>query len=300
MIWKISLFITIAILLSCCLNFEGNAERGFQYPSSISKFYDISYVSLKEVDPKLNSLDIYTIKSDKLKPILIYVHGGAWRLGDKSNVGLKPIIFTEKGFIFISVNYRLSPNAKFPSHAQDIAKSIKWVYDNIDKYGGDKNQIYLMGHSAGAHLVTLVSTDERYLMNNNISLNIIKGVISLDAVYDLNLLYENYFNVPDAYILTFGKDPEFLKFSSPITYVKKDKEVPPMFIAYSGGGVVGSLRERDMQSENFVNKLREANIYSELLPALDKSHMSINSDFGSENDYVTKKVFEFLDYLKNK
>ncbi len=300
MIWKISLFIIIAILLSCCLNFDSNVERGFQYPSSISKFYDIPYVSIKGVDPKLNSLDIYAIKSGELQPILIYVHGGAWRLGDKRNVGLKPIVFTEKGFVFISINYRLSPNAKFPSHAQDIAKSIEWVYKNIDKYGGDKNQIYLMGHSAGAHLVTLVSTDERYLMNNNISLDIIKGVISLDTVYDLNLLYENYFNVPDAYILTFGKDPEFLKFSSPITYVKKDKEIPPMFIAYSGGGIVGSLRERDMQSENFVNKLREANIYSELLPALDKSHMSINSDFGNENDYVTKKVFEFLDCLINK
>ena len=149
-----------------------------------------------------------------------------------------------------------------------------------------------MGHSAGAHLVSLVSTDERYLQENNLDLNIIKGVISLDTVYDFNLLYDTYSNVPDAYILTFGKDPEFLKFSSPITYVKIDKEIPPMFIAYSGGGIVGSLRERDIQSENFVNKLREANIYSELLPALDKSHMDINIDFGSPNDYVTKRVIE--------
>ena len=292
-----NLLVVLIVLSSSCLrsNEEYNLKSNNQ---EIIKFNDLQYVTIDGVDPKLNSLDIYTKKSEELKPIMIYVHGGSWRLGDKSSVGLKPNIFIENDYLFISVNYRLSPNVKFPAHAQDVAKAISWVYSNSEEYGGDKNQIYLMGHSAGAHLVSLVSTDERYLQENNLDLNIIKGVISLDTVYDFNLLYDTYSNVPDAYILTFGKDPEFLRFSSPINYVKIDKEIPPMFIAYSGGGIVGSLRERDIQSENFVNKLREANIYSELLPALDKSHMDINIDFGSPNDYVTKKSFEFLEYIR--
>lgn len=292
-------FIFICInILCCCLAHNKNTINNSN-DDSILKYYDIPYDSIKGVDPKLMSLDIYTKKSEKLKPIMIYVHGGSWRLGDKSSVGLKPYIFIENDYLFISINYRLSPNVKFPVHAQDVAKAISWVYFNSEEYGGDNNQIYLMGHSAGAHLVSLVSTDERYLQENNLGLNIIKGVISLDTVYDFNLLYETYSNVPDAYILTFGKDPEFLRFSSPITYVKINKEIPPMFIAYSGGGIVGSLRERDIQSENFVDKLREANIYSELLPALDKSHMDINIDFGNENDYLTRKAFEFLNYIRN-
>lgn len=292
-----NLLVLIILLSSSCL--RSNEDYTLKSNNQeIIKFNDLQYVKIDGVDSKLNSLDIYTKKSEELKPIMIYVHGGSWRLGDKSSVGLKPNIFIENDYLFISINYRLSPNVKFPAHAQDVAKAISWVYFNSEEYGGDKNQIYLMGHSAGAHLVSLVSTDERYLQENNLDLNIIKGVISLDTVYDFNLLYESYSNVPDAYILTFGKDPEFLKFSSPITYVKIDKEIPPMFIAYSGGGIVGSLRERDIQSENFVNKLREENIYSELLPALDKSHMDINIDFGSPNDYVTRRSFEFLDYIR--
>lgn len=295
MIHKIFIFLIFLSIMTCCLSIENNTQDS----TSLLKYYDIHYDSIKGIDPKLNSLDIYTIDSEELKPIMIYVHGGAWRLGDKTSVGLKPIAFTEKGFVFISINYRLSPNAKFPAHAQDVAKAITWIYANAEQYGGDKKQIYLMGHSAGAHLVTLVSTDERYLKENNLTLNIIKGVISLDAVYDLDLLYKTYNNVPEAYILTFGKDPAFLIYSSPITYVEKDKEIPPMFIAYSGGGLVGSLRRGDIQSENFVNKLREFNYYSEIVPALDKSHISINNDFGDQNDYLTDNAFEFLESIWN-
>ncbi|KYC45753.1 MAG: acetyl esterase [Candidatus Methanofastidiosum methylothiophilum] len=296
--WGLIFFSVIMIMLSCCVTMQDYKEK-YYIESSISKHYDIQYVYIKDVDPKLNSLDIYTKKSKELKPIMIYVHSGAWRLGDKNNVGYKPIIFTNNDFVFISINYRLSPNVKFPAHAQDVAKAIEWTYLNAHRYGGDKNEIYLMGHSAGAHLVSLVATDGRYLESNGLNLNVIKGVISLDAVYDLNLLYKTYNVVPDSYILTFGKNPEFLKFSSPITYVTKNKYIPPMLIVYSGGGIVGSLREGDIQSENFVNELRDANVYSELLPALDKSHMDINIDFGNENDYVTRKAFEFLNYVRN-
>lgn len=295
MTYKLFILLIFLIIMACCLSIENNTQDS----TSLLKYYDIQYDSIKGVDPKLNSLDIYTTNSEELKPIMIYVHGGAWRLGDKTSVGLKPLAFTEKGFIFISINYRLSPNAKFPVHVQDVGKAIAWIYANAENYGGDKKQIYLMGHSAGAHLVTLVSTDERYLKENSLNLNNIKGVISLDAVYDLDLLYKTYNNIPEAYILTFGKDPEFLIYSSPVTYVEKDKDIPPMFIAYSGGGLVGSLRNRDIQSENFVNKLREFNFYSELVPTLDKSHMSINSDFGNQNDYLTGKAFEFLERIQN-
>ncbi len=293
-------FILVCInISSCCLTQNKNYINNSN-DNSILKYYDLPYDSIKGVDPKLLSLDIYTKKSEKLKPIMIYVHGGSWRLGDKNSVGLKPNFFIENDYLFISINYRLSPNVKFPTHAQDVANAISWVYFNSEEYDGDKSQIYLMGHSAGAHLVSLVSTDERYLKENNLSLNIIQGVISLDAVYDFNLLYETYSNVPDAYILTFGKDSEFLKFSSPITYVKKDKEIPPMFIAYSGGGIVGGLRDGDKQSENFVTKLEDSGIYTVICPAIDKSHLDINIDFGKPGDEVTANVIEFLRYVQMK
>lgn len=263
-------------------------------------FKDIQYASIDGVDPKFNSLDIYTKETDRLMPIIIYVHGGAWRTGDKRFVGTKPNVFLDNNFLFVSVNYRLSPYAKFPAHVEDIAKAVMWIYENSEFYGGDKNHIYLMGHSAGAHLVTLLSTDERYLKDNNLELNIIKGVVALDTVYDINLLAETYGELPGAYIQTFGYDPEFWKFSSPINYVNVDKDIPPMMIVYSGGGIVGGMRDRDKQSEIFITKLEDSGVYTVIYPAIDKSHLDINIDFGQPDDQVTANVIKFLKYIQMK
>ena len=94
-------------------------------------------------------LDVYSPPQAKNLPVVFWIHGGGWQTGDKSNVQLKPQAFMDKGFVFVSTNYRLLPNVDMGTIVRDIAKSIRWVHDHIAEYGGDPKRLFVMGHSAG-------------------------------------------------------------------------------------------------------------------------------------------------------
>ena len=91
---------------------------------------------------------------------MVYVHGGGWKRGDKSRVGEKVEFFTGRGWVFVSVNYRLLPEGAHPANVNDVARALAWVHDHATDYGGDPDRLFLMGHSAGAHLAALVATSE--------------------------------------------------------------------------------------------------------------------------------------------
>jgi dienelactone hydrolase len=100
----------------------------------------------------------------------------------------KPQAFADKGFVFVSVNYRLLPKATIKQMAEDVAKAIRWVHDHARDHGGDPNTIIVMGHSAGAQLAALVCTDERYLKTEGLPLSVIKGCVPVDGdTYDVPL-----------------------------------------------------------------------------------------------------------------
>ena len=139
-------------------------------------------------DPKLNSLDIYAPEGKTKCPVVVFIHGGGWQIGDKrSGAQAKGKGFPEQGYVFVSINYRLAPKVKHPVLAQDVAKAIAYVHANIGKYGGDPDRIFVMGHSAGAHLAALVSTDDRYLNAEGLTLKTLRGTILLDGgSYDMS------------------------------------------------------------------------------------------------------------------
>lgn len=144
---------------------------------------DISY---SEAGGKLTSLDVYAPADGTKQPVVVWIHGGGWRRGDKSRVHERPTVFTSKGYVLVSINYRLSPHVTYREQGQDIARAIRWVRDNIDEYGGNPEKLLLMGHSAGAHLAALVATDESYLGSEKLKLGALSGVILLDgAGYDI-------------------------------------------------------------------------------------------------------------------
>lgn len=106
-------------------------------------------------------LDVYIPPGVHDAPILIMVHGGAWMIGDKANTGSvenKLKHWLTRGWIVVSVNYRMLPNAMAYEQAQDVAEAVQWVQGYAEDWGGDPKKIILMGHSAGAHLVALVSS----------------------------------------------------------------------------------------------------------------------------------------------
>ena len=137
------------------------------------KFADIAYTAMPNVEPNLLSLDVYVPdNTGHPLPVVIYVHGGAWSAGDKARMHSKAQFFTDSAYDFVSVNYRLSPDTpdtsdhnrvKYPDHPIDCAKAVRWIYDNIYQYHGDCEKMSLIGHSAGAHLVSLLATNEKFL-----------------------------------------------------------------------------------------------------------------------------------------
>src|ERR1700754_5069543 len=120
-------------------------------------------------------LDVYAPQGAKNLPVVFWIHGGGWQTGDKKDVQLKPQAFTDKGFVFVSTNYRLLPSVDMATLIRDIAKSIRWVHEHIADHGGDPKRLLVMGHSAGAQLAALICTDDRYLKAEGVSLSVIKG-----------------------------------------------------------------------------------------------------------------------------
>jgi pimeloyl-ACP methyl ester carboxylesterase len=116
---------------------------------------DIEYARVGELSLKLDLHRPHAVKP----PLIVYVHGGAWRAGDK-NVSSKTWqvpYFLSKGHAFASVNYRLVPDVGVAQQAEDVARSLKFLVDRADALGLDRKRIVLMGHSAGAHLAALVA-----------------------------------------------------------------------------------------------------------------------------------------------
>lgn len=137
-------------------------------------------------DNPLQTLDIHVPRtlSSKSLPVILFVHGGAFVRGDKSDHMIFDNVlnyFTRNNIIGVNINYRLAPEHKWPSGAEDISSSIEWIHRNAKKYNIDKSKIFLMGHSAGAAHVAAYSFDESLQLNKGN--DGVKGSILLSGVY---------------------------------------------------------------------------------------------------------------------
>ena len=170
-------------------------------------------------DP-LQQLDFYPAQTgDKRAPLVVFVHGGGWKRGSKDNAdgSWKAPHYTAAGYAYASINYRLVPANTVEDEASDVAASLRYLIDNAARLGFDPSRIIIMGHSAGAHLVALVGTDEQYLRKVGLSFASIDGVLPIDgAAYDVPRQIKEGGNfMHDTYLQAFGEDPERQKALSP-------------------------------------------------------------------------------------
>ena len=168
----------------------------------------------------LQQLDFWPAQSgNKRAPLVVFVHGGGWKRGDKSNGSgpWKAPHYTGLGYAYASINYRLVPAATVEQQAADVAASIHYLIDNAVKLGFDPSRIVIMGHSAGAHLVALVGTDERYLKGAGLSFASLDGVLPIDgAAYDVaRQMAEGNRFMGETYVEAFGSDPSRQRALSP-------------------------------------------------------------------------------------
>ena len=250
-------------------------------------------------------LDVYAPKDAKNLPVVFWIHGGGWQAGDKTSVQLKPKIFVEKGFVFVSTNYRLLPTVEMGDIIRDIAKSMRWVHENIAQHGGDPRRILVMGHSAGAQLAAIVCTDDRYLKAEGLSLAIVKGCVPVDGdTFDVPAIIETaetrrrVHGLPQAKVghrEKFGGDPAKHKDFSAVTHIAKNKGIPPFLIIY-----VAEHPDTTAQAQRLGNVLKEADIPTTLFGARDTTHVRVNENLGVQDDPATKALYDFVaQALKN-
>ena len=152
----------------------------------VERVRDVAYVQGLRADLIRHRLDLYLPKGKKMFPVLVLVHGGAWTIGDNRCAGLYTTVgefLASRGIGVVMPNYRLSPWVKHPEHVKDVARAVAWAKTNIAKHGGDAQQLFLAGHSAGAHLVALLATDESHLKAVGMAVADIRGVVAVSGVY---------------------------------------------------------------------------------------------------------------------
>jgi hypothetical protein len=152
----------------------------------------VAYRTVPGVAANLTSLDLYLPRGACRArrggaPVVVWVHGGAYAVGDKAQqVADKVRHFTRRGWIFASVNYRLTrpgdpASARFPDHFDDVAAAVAWLRRHIARRGGDRSRIALLGHSAGADIVSNVAVNPRYLAAHRQRLRALRCAAPLDT-----------------------------------------------------------------------------------------------------------------------
>jgi len=288
---KKSTFLLLSLLFIITFNFLFNqpliAQEIFK---NIKIFRDIPYGVIKDFKPYFNSLDIYTPLIGEQLPVIVFIHGGTWVLGDKGIFNKKIKSFVEANYVYVSINYRLSPDVHHPSHAEDVAKAVTWIYENIIKYGGNPKNIFLMGHSAGGHLSALIALDKHYLQDLGYSNEIIRGIIGLDsAAYHLPSLFENEPENTYLFEMAFGNRTEIWENASPINYTDKIKSAPAFLLLYAGDRVV----TKEVNTA-FYDALKNAKHDASIYFASDKNHVSIERELGIPGDDVFQVIIHFI------
>jgi len=236
-------------------------------------------------------LDIYA-NGITNAPVIIYVHGGAWVMGNFKQVRAKPRYFMSEGYVFVSLEYTLVPDADVEGQLAEIDVAIGWVADNIAQYGGDPDNLNLMGHSAGAHLVAMTGVRPLERTAELVANGALRSVIANNTrAYDIpriaSLSREG--KLSRLYARPFGQDQNRWRALSPIYNIVGGAK-PAFLILYSGQG---NDAVRRSFAEEFADALRQSGGQAVLFDGSNLSHAQINRTIGM-NNAVTAAIDGFL------
>ncbi len=263
---------------------------------------DIPYI---EPANQRQMLDVHAPDGAKNLPVVFWIHGGGWQAGDKADVKTKPRAFMDKGFVFVSTNYRLLPDVDMGTLIGDVAKAFRWLHDHIAEYGGDPKRVLVGGHSAGAQLAALLCTDDRYLKAEGISFDVLIGCVPVDGdTYDVPAIIETdetrrrVHGQPQpkfGHREKFGNNPEKHRDFSAVTHVAKGKGIPPFLILHVAGSP-----DTSAQAFRLGAVLKDAGIPAKVFGAKDTHHVLLNDNLGLPGDPATEALIEFVDQVRKK
>jgi acetyl esterase/lipase len=167
-------------------------------------------------------LDVYAPESACGAPVVVFFYGGSWETGSRDMYRFLGRALARRGVIAVIPDYRLYPEVRFPSFMEDAAAAVAWSRANAQRFGGDPAHLFLMGHSAGAQIATLLALDPTYLRQVGLEASSLAGVIGISGPYDFLPLTD-----PTLKII-FGPEETWPR-SQPINFVTSS--APPMLLA---------------------------------------------------------------------
>lgn len=258
----------------------------------IESVRDVAYYDGADADKVKHRLDLYLPKELKDFPVVFFIHGGAWRHGDKSWMGVYSgfgKFCASHGIGAVVTNYRLSPGVAHPEHIKDVARAFAWTRRNIAKHRGQPEQLFVAGHSAGGHLAALLATDEQYLKAEGLGLDAIRGVIPMSGIY----------RIPDNspfFKQAFTEDGKVRKAASPLVHVKPG--LPPFLVIYAENDLPYCGKE---PSEEFCKALQDNKCRVKSLEAKERNHVSLILKVSTEDDPASLALRDFVaDICKKK
>ncbi|MGB7285450.1 MAG: alpha/beta hydrolase [Salaquimonas sp.] len=215
-------------------------------------------------------------------PVLLYVHGGGWVKGNTTRVYNLPSYTNSRGYMLVSVSYRPVPRTNIDGQINDVERAINWTRNNIAKYGGNPKKIVIMGHSAGAHLVSMIGAQKKG--------GPLKGIIANDVqAYDMVAYASIRGGIDGVYLSAFGSNPDDWIRWSPVTYVRRNSGFAPFLVMYSNS----HRPRRAIVSVAFAKELKRRGARVTLFNGQRYSHGSIATQIGKSPE-VTGALDRFL------
>ncbi len=260
-------------------------------PADIEEIKNIEY---KNINGKSLQLDIYKPKNlIKAAPILVFIHGGGWRSGERADYLVYLVAFAKKGYIPTTVSYRLLKDAPYPACVEDIADAVLWFYLNGGTYGYDPDRIALIGGSAGGHLALLAAYQWKNSGTNSDTTIVhsvhhrIKAVVDIYGPVDLTTEYARNQSLVTSFLAhSYLEKRELYKEASPIQYL--DKDDPPTMILHGTSDDLVPISQSDLLKAR-LDSLGVPNVYYRV--PLWPHTMDI---IQRVNDFSQKKMEDFF------
>ncbi len=311
--------LSVALLAACLLPAPARAAE-----ARVKEALDLRYA---EGGGDRHDLDVFYPEGAKGRPVVVLVHGGSWMFGDKNFFGLNRAVgrgLAGQGLVVVMPNYRLTPWVRHPEHVKDVARAFAWARAHAGDYGGDPGSIFLVGHSAGGHLVSLLATDPTYLKDPELRLSdadrrAIRGVVGVSGVYAIpppeefarvaektlaglamgagargampgpaSPLLRRTGLLLNPFRLVFGSDREQLRLASPVAHVRPG--LPPFLLLYAEDELplLGDM------AKSFAGALRGAKNEVELTRVDGRNHNSILFQAANADDPVARAILKFV------
>jgi acetyl esterase/lipase len=259
---------------------QRDAEASNAGNASMRVLRDIPYGSDEN-----QRFDVYLPRQTQNAPVIFIVHGGGWRRGDKEGrtvVQNKVARWVPRGFIVISADYRMLPQAAPIEQAEDVARALAAAQAKAASWGGDRSKFILIGHSAGAHLVALLSASRELAAKAGATPWL--GTVALDSAA-MDVVQMMQARHAPLYDQAFGRDPQYWRAASP--YYALAAGGPPIL------AVCSSRRQESCgQAKKFAAKANDIGVRAQVLEQ-DLSHMEINDKLGLDSAY-TRSVEAFM------